>query len=106
MKQGIKGLVGTIFSQELDFLTKFIIVLCWLSIIILFIYLVVPMSMRRMIEKLDYNPKSGSSLSITGLASLIIAGALGVFKMQKLSISKSSEAKLHENHIERDFRLR
>ena len=99
-------MIGTIFSQDLDFLTKFIIVLCWASMICLFIYLAMPMSMRRRLERLDFDDKKGGSISWTGMLSLTIAGALGVFKMQKMSISKTAESKLNENHVERDFRLR
>ena len=56
VKQGIKELTGIVFSQEIDFLTKLMIVVTMISFSIMVCYLVLPMSLRRKCEKIDFNP--------------------------------------------------
>ena len=106
LQQGMKELTGIVFSSDLDFMTKFLIVICQISLVLLLFYLVVPMSLRRKLEHLDFDGKLGGYLSASGGSSIFFAVVLGVFKMQKAGISVSAEEKIHENHIEREFRLR
>lgn len=90
-KQGLKDLLGIAFSQDLDFLTKLIIVLTFGSMVMMFIYLILPMSGRRKFEQMDFDPKVGGWLSVSGAFSALIFGLLMVTKMQKSGLSKSAE---------------
>ena len=85
---------------------KLLIVVIKISFVFLVVYLFVPMTLRRKIEKLDYDESIGGIISTSGAIAIFFAAILGIFKMQKQGISKTSEEKLHENHIEREFRLR
>ena len=87
-------------------MTKLFIILVFSSLIYLVTYIALPMFLRRKLELLDYNPKTEGIVSWSGGASVLILVGLATFKMQKYSLSKSSEEKQHENHVEREFRLR
>ena len=106
LSQGFKEFADILFNSDLDFMIKFLIVICQISFVILVVYLLVPMTLRRKIEKLDYDEKIGGIISTSGALAIFFGTVLGIFKMQKQGISKTSEEKLHENHIEREFRLR
>ena len=47
---------GIIFGDDIDFLTKLLIVVSWCSLIFMFVYLAMPMTLRRKFEKMDFNP--------------------------------------------------
>ena len=104
-KQAMKGLLGILFSPELDFMTKFFIVMILISLFILMFYLVMPMMFRRKLELLDYNPQTQSFSWSAGVCIMMLSG-LALFKLQKLSLSKTPEEKAHENVVERNFRHR
>ena len=89
----MKDVVNILFSKELDFITKLFIVLVFLSFVSLVIYLLLPMSLRRKVEFLDYQPQGGSSFSVSGISSILILVGLGIFKAQKLSVTKTEEEK-------------
>ena len=93
VQQGFKDVVGIIFSRELDFVTKLFIVLVFCSLIFLFTYLVLPMFLRRKIELFDYNPQGGGTFSSSAMLSFLILASLGIFKLQKQSLSKTEEEK-------------
>ena len=93
VQQGFKDVVGIIFSRELDFVTKLFIVLVFCSLIFLFTYLVLPMFLRRKIELFDYNPQGGGNFSSSAMLSFLILASLGIFKLQKQSLSKTEEEK-------------
>ena len=99
-------MIGIVFAKEIDFETKLFIVLVLISLIILLTYLTLPMFLRRKVELLDYNPKLGGLFSWSAFASGAILIGIAVFKLQKSSLSKTAEEKQHENHVEREFRLR
>ena len=73
-------LANIFFTNEIDFVTKLLIVLFLVSLSIMFIYLAVPMSIRRKFEKLDYDASYGG-LSVSAGLSLVSALLLGVNKM-------------------------
>ena len=83
LRQAWNELFGIAFSENLDFVTKLLIVGAWVSVLLMIIYLVMPMSMRRKLEKLDFDEKIGGYLSVSGTISILSACMLFVFKMQK-----------------------
>ena len=87
-------------------MTKLFIVLVFVSLIYLVTYLAVPMFLRRKFEALDYNPRAESAFSWSGFSSIMIMIGLAMFKAQKMSLSKTTEEKQHENHVVRELRLR
>ena len=91
LKQGFRELMGVVFSQDLDFLTKLMIVVTGFSFILMVVYLVVPMSCRRKIEKIDFNHEFGGLISYTGALAIFFTAAMGVQKMNKMGFSKSAE---------------
>mmetsp|Transcript_706 Transcript_706/g.987 ORF Transcript_706/g.987 Transcript_706/m.987 type:complete len:171 (-) Transcript_706:72-584(-) len=97
--------MGICFSQDLDFMTKFFIILVLASLIYLSIYLLMPMMIRRKLELIDYNPSSHSVSWSAGISIMMLSGLI-LFKLQKMSISKTPDQKAHEDPIERNFRHR
>ena len=83
LRQAWRDIFGIVFSGDLDFVTKLLIVAAWLSLLLMFVYLVVPMSMRRKLEKLDFDEKIGGYLSISGSFAIMSAVMLAIFKVQK-----------------------
>ena len=88
IKQGLKELLGIVFSQELDFLTKFLVVVFVVSFTLLLTYLAMPMGVRRRIEAIAYNAMGGGLLGFSGGVSILVAVTLGVQKLQKMSVTK------------------
>jgi hypothetical protein len=102
----VKNLIGTIFSPELDFITKMLTLFCMVSIFFEFVYLIVPRSLKRKIENLDLPlNKPGETRWSTTIACGNLFGLVLVI-LQKFSMAKSSEEKLLEGRIEREFRHR
>ena len=99
-------MIGIVFSKDLDFLSKLLVVLTMCSIIFMFVYLVLPMSGRRGLERLDFNKEVGGSYSWSGLFASCLMIVLGITKMQKTQYYISSDEKMHEGAMEREFRLR
>ena len=106
LRLAVNSLVGIFFGSDIDFLTKLLIVVSWCSLIFMFVYLAMPMTMRRKFETLDFDPKVGGHVSISGACSILAALMLGITKMQKTTYAKSAEEKVVESYIEREFRLR
>ena len=79
-KQALKGFLGIFFSPELDFMTKFFIVMILISLVILMFYLVMPMMFRRKLELLDYDPRSQSFSWSAGICLMMLSG-LALFKL-------------------------
>ena len=99
-------MLGIMFSKDLDFVSKLLIVLTMGSVIFMFVYLVLPMSGRRGLERLDFNKEFGGSVSWSGLLAIATMCSLGITKMQKTQYYKSDDQKMHEGAMEREFRLR
>ena len=106
LRMGGSILANIFFTNEIDFLTKLLIVIAWCSLIFMFIYLALPMSLRRKIEALDFDPAVGGSASMSGMASIGSAIMLGINKFQKNTYVKTEEEKLQESFVEKEFRLR
>ena len=106
LRMGGTILSNLFFTNEIDFLTKLLIVIAWTSLVFMFIYLALPMSLRRKVEELDFDPKVGGRTSLSGLASVGSAIMLGINKFQKNTYLKTAEEKLQESFVEKEFRLR
>ena len=78
LRQGWDELFGIVFSSELDFVTKLLIIAAWISVFLMIVYLVMPMSMRRKLERLDFDDKVGGYLSISGSFAILSACMLAV----------------------------
>ena len=50
LRMGGTILSNLFFTNEIDFLTKLLIVIAWTSLVFMFIYLALPMSLRRKVE--------------------------------------------------------
>ena len=83
-------MLNIVFSEDLDFLTKFQVVIVVVSFLILLLYLVVPMRCRRSLENFDHDSKGQAMVSLSGTVNLVTGALLAVFKLQKLSISKTA----------------
>ena len=106
VSQGLKDVTMVFFTDNIDFMTKFQIVLCMISFGLLVTYLAMPMTFRRKIEALDYDAQAGGFISTSGIVALGNLSMLLLSKLQKMSMSKDHEQKLDEGPIAREFRLR
>ena len=97
-------IVGIVFSREIDFFTKTLIVLALCSFGFMIVYLVLPMSGRRIIDNLDMDEKAGGSMSLSGGISLIMFIAIGITVGNRYGLLKSKEEKLTESMHEKHFR--
>ena len=102
-----QDLFGIIFSGELDFFTKLISFIVIVSFLIEFIYLILPVSLRKQVDILDYNEKKNQSFTNTTVIAVVSLGILIVNMCQKYSLApKSFEEKMAESRIEKEFRHR
>ena len=100
----------TLFSSELDFFTKLLSFACVIFIAIEILYMVLPRSLQRKLEALDYVPRKdggffdfSSTAALAGMNGIILAVTI----IQKASQYKlSKEEKAVEGRIEREFRHR
>ena len=97
-------IVGIVFSKEIDFFTKTLIVLALCSFGFMVVYLVLPMSGRRVIDNLDVDEKAGGSMSLSGGISFIMFIAIGITVGNRYGLLKSKEEKLTESMHEKHFR--
>ena len=86
MKQGTHELLNIVFNEDLTIITKFNSVMIALSLILLITYLVVPMSFRRTLERLDIGEKGDSYVSVTGFVCACAAIFLAFAILQKNQI--------------------
>jgi hypothetical protein len=101
-----KNLVSTIFSPELDFITKMLTLFCIVSIFLEFVYLIMPRSIKRKIENLDLPSNKPGAIGWTTTIACGNLFGLVLMIFQKFSMAKSPEEKLLEGRIEREFRHR
>ena len=106
LRMGGSILANVFFTNQIDFLTKLLIIIAWCSLIFMFIYLALPMSLRRKVEDLDFDPAVGGRTSLSGMVSVASAIMLGINKFQKNTYYKTEEEKLQESFVEKEFRLR
>ena len=97
---------ATLFSKELDFITKMLTAFCFFTIFLECVYLAMPRSIKRRIEKLDYNPEIEGSYSMSASIAMANVVLLLVTIVSKFSGMKSPESKMSEGMIEREFRHR
>ena len=83
LRLAVSSIVGMWFGNDVDFLTKLLVVVSWCSLIFMFVYLAMPMTMRRKFEKLDYDGSIGGYLSISGTFVIVSVMALAITMMQK-----------------------
>ena len=96
--------VDIFFSKEIDFFTKVLIVFALCSFSFVVVYLVLPMSGRRVIDNLDLDEKVGGSITTSGCISLTCAIAIAITVGNRYGLLKSKEEKLTESMHEKHFR--
>lgn len=100
------NLAMVIFSEDLDFITKLMTVWVILTLSIEFTYVLLPPPLKRAVISLDRPPHKEGESSRSSKVAVFNLIVLLVVTAQKFSYSKSSEEKLLESRIEREFRHR
>ena len=72
-------LYSVAFSQDLDFLTKFMTVVINLLILVEFTYLLLPSGLKKKVQDLDLQP--GHTLSASGASAFASLVGLGLTKL-------------------------
>ena len=96
----VKKIVSGILSDELDFMTKFLVFALSFSFVLEIIFLLTPRFLKVKIARVDGDKK------FTGWVCLVLVIGTLLVKGQQLSTGKTAEEKLREAATERSFRLR
>ena len=94
--------LSTIFSDELNFFTRFLIGLCFISFTVEIFYFIAPQFIRVRLEKIDL--PEGGSISMTASLAIFSLLCMMLTKLQRMSITPTEEQKLHESAPEKAFR--